>query len=99
LFSATSSGGTVVVGDGKTPPPHLASYPGLLLAPAEFTPGMRRPLAQNVYDWNPKRSTEGPMTMVVSSADRAVYVYRNGTPIGRGAVVVDVRGRLSQHVL
>ena len=28
LFSATSKGGTVVVGDGKTPVPHLASNPG-----------------------------------------------------------------------
>ena len=28
LFSATSKGGTVVVGNGKTPVPHLASSPG-----------------------------------------------------------------------
>jgi len=98
LFTATSSGGTVVVGDGKTPVPHLASNPGLLLAPADFTPGMLRPLAQNDYDWNPDRSTEGPMTMVVSSADRAVYVYRNGKPIGRAAVEVSGRGRLGSHV-
>src|SRR6476469_3045210 len=98
LFSATSSGGTVVVGDGKTPVPHLASNPGLLLAPADFTPGMLRPLAQNDYDWNPERSTEGPMTMVVSSADRAVYVYRNGKPIGRAAVEVTGRGRLGSQV-
>src|SRR5438874_437150 len=33
LFSATAKGGTVVVGDGKTPVPHLASNPGLMLAP------------------------------------------------------------------
>ena len=38
LFSATSKGGTVVVGDGKTPVPHLASSPGLMLAPKDFTP-------------------------------------------------------------
>jgi hypothetical protein len=98
LFRETSKGGTVVVGDGKTPTPHLASNPGLLLAPADFTPGMLRPLAQNDYDWNPDRSTEGPMTMVVSSADRAVYVYRNGKPIGRAAVEVTGRGRLGSQV-
>src|SRR6184192_1154480 len=33
LFSETSKGGTVVVGDGKTPVPYLASNPGLMLAP------------------------------------------------------------------
>src|SRR4030095_9298850 len=77
LFSATSKGGTVVVGDGKMPVPHLAASPGMLL-----------PLAKNDYDWNPERSTSGPITMVVSAADRAIYVYRNGNPIGRAAVEV-----------
>jgi hypothetical protein len=47
------------VGDGKTPLPHLASNPGLLLAPKDFTPAMLRPLAKNDYDWHPERSTKG----------------------------------------
>jgi hypothetical protein len=98
LFSATSKGGTVVVGDGKTPVPHLASSPGLMLAPKDFTPEMLRPLADNDYDWNPERSSSGPITIVVSAADRALYVYRNGNPIGRGAVEVSGRGPLGNHV-
>src|SRR6187397_682538 len=98
LFSATASGGTVVVGDGKTPVPHLASSPGLMLAPKDFTPDMLRPLADNEYDWNPSRSASGPITMVVSAADKAVYVYRNGTPIGRASVEVGGRGALGNHV-
>ena len=85
LFSETSKGGTVVVGDGKVPVPHLASSPGLMLAPKDFTPEMLRPLANNDYDWNPERSASGPITMVVSAADNAIYVYRNGNPIGRAA--------------
>ena len=83
LFSATGKGGTVVVGDGKMPVPHLASNPGLLLAPKDLTPEMLRPLAKTDYDWNPERSTSGPVTMVVSAADKMIYVYRNGKPIGR----------------
>ena len=98
LFSATSKGGTVVVGDGKTPVPHLASSPGLMLAPKDFTPEMLRPLAKNDYDWHPERSPRGPITMVMSGADRAVYVYRNGNPIGRAAVEIDGRGALGDHV-
>src|SRR5260370_22565204 len=86
LFKATEKGGTVVLGDGKTPTPHLASNPGLLLAPKDFTPDMVRHLAKDEYDWRPERSTEGPITIVVSSADDALYVYRNGNPIGRAAV-------------
>jgi hypothetical protein len=98
LFSQTSKGGTVVVGDGKVPVPHLASNPGLLLAPKDFTPEMARPLAKNAYDWNPERSSTGPVTIVVSAADRALYVYRNGNPIGRAAVEINGRGWLGDHV-
>ena len=92
LFATTAKGGTVVVGDGKTPTPHLASNPGLMLAPKDFTPEMVRRLARDDYDWRPERSPEGPITIVLSSADRALYVYRNGNPIGRAAVEITGRG-------
>src|SRR5207247_2649883 len=98
LFSATSKGGTVVVGDGKTPVPYLASNPGLMLAPKDFTPDMLRPLADNDYDWKPERSSSGPITIVVSAADRALYVYRNGNPIGRAAVEIVGSGSLGDRV-
>ena len=97
LFDATSKGGTVVIGDGKTPQPHLASNPGLMLAPKDFTPAMLHPLAANEYDWRPERSSSGPITIVISSADKALYVYRNGNPIGRAALEVKGR-RLGEHV-
>lgn len=98
LFSATAKGGTVVVGDGKTPTPHLASSPGLLLAPTDFKPEMLRPLGQNDYDWRPERSPSGPITIVVSAADRALYVYRNGEPIGRAPLDINGHGPLGNHV-
>ena len=98
LFSATAQGGTVVVGDGKVPVPHLASNPGLLLAPKDLSSAMVRPLASNEYDWKPERSPSGPITMVVSSADKAIYVYRNGNVIGRAPVEVSGRGSLGNHV-
>src|SRR5947199_7515172 len=98
LFKATEKGGTVVLGDDKTPTPHLASNPGLLLAPKDFSPEMVRRLAKDEYDWRPERSTDGPITIVVSSADDALYVYRNGNPIGRAAVQVSSRGRLGNSV-
>jgi len=98
LYDVTAKGGTVVVGDNKTPTPYLASNPGLLLAPKDFTPGMLHPLAANEYDWHPERSTSGPITIVISSADKALYVYRNGNPIGRAALDINGRGRLGDHV-
>jgi hypothetical protein len=98
LFSVTSQGGTVVIGDGNVPVPRLASNPGLLLAPTDLKPEMLRPLAQNEYDWRPERSPKGPITIVVSSADKTIYVYRNGDPIGRAPVEVTGRGKLGDHV-
>src|SRR5213596_4399280 len=98
LFAMTSRGETVVIGDSKTPTPYLASNPGLMLAPKDFTPEMLRPLAHNDYDWHPERSTSGPITMVVSAADKAIYVYRNGNPIGRAPVEVSGLGKLGDHV-
>jgi hypothetical protein len=103
LFSITSSGGTVVIGDNKTSTPHLASNPGLLLAPKDFSSDMLHPLKKNDYDWQPERSTQGPITIVLSSADHAMYVYRNGNPIGRAALEISGRGltgrdRLGSHV-
>jgi len=96
LFSITGSGGTVVIGDNKTQQPHFAANPGLLLAPKDFTPEMLKTLAKGEYQWEPERSTTGPITLMVSSADRTVYVYRNGEPIGRAAI--NVKGRLGGHV-
>jgi lipoprotein-anchoring transpeptidase ErfK/SrfK len=98
LFGITAKGGTVVIGDGKTPQPRLADNPGLILAPADFDPQMIRPLHRGEYDWGPSRSPSGPVTMVLSSADRALYVYRNGDPIGRAAAEISGRGRLGSHV-
>jgi hypothetical protein len=103
LFATTKSGGTVIIGDGKTPVPRLASNPGLMLAPTDFSPEMLHTLGKNDYDWHPERSPEGPITIVISSADRAMYVYRNGDPIGRAAVEVGGRGltgrdKLGNHV-
>jgi len=103
LFSTTNRGGTVIIGDGKTPVPRLASNPGLMLAPKDFTPEMLHPLGKNDYDWHPERSPEGPVTIVISSADKAMYVYRNGDPIGRASVEVSGKGlsgreKLGNHV-
>ncbi len=102
LFGITSNGGTVIIGDGKTPVPRLAANPGLLLAPADFNSGMVRPLGKGDYDWHPERSPEGPITITISSADKAMYVYRNGDAIGRASVEINKGmfggGKLGNHV-
>lgn len=98
LFALTEKGGTVVIGDQKSAQPHLAANPGILLAPADLTPDMVKPLAKDDYDWRPERSPGGPITILVSAADNAMYVYRNGQPIGRGAIEISGSGPLGGHV-
>ena len=104
LFTITNNGGTVIIGNGKTPVPRLASNPGLMLAPTDLTPEMLRSLGKNDYDWNPERSPTGPIAIVISSADRAMYVYRSGNPIGRAAIEITKKGmfgsgdKLGNHV-
>jgi hypothetical protein len=96
LFGITGNGGTVVIGDDTKAQPRFAANPGVILAPKDFSPEMLKPLGKGEYQWNPERSTSGPITMLVSAADRTLYVYRNGEPIGRAAI--EVNGRLGGHV-
>src|SRR4030095_4088742 len=72
-------------------------------APKDFSPEMLRPLARDDYDWHPERSPEGPITIVLSSAAHAMYVYRIGKQMGGAAVDISTRGvtgrnNLGDHV-
>lgn len=98
LFGITQKGGTVVIADGRTPVPRLAADPGLILAPADLSPQMLRPLGRGDYDWAPQRSPSGPVTLVLSRADEAVYVYRNGEAIGRARAEVEGSRGFGEHV-
>jgi hypothetical protein len=51
------------------------------------------------YRWQPEKSPEGPMSILVSSADKQVLVFRNGVEIGRARVVIDApQDPLGTHV-
>jgi hypothetical protein len=61
-------------------------------------PGAVRPI-EGPFEWTPERSPEGPITILASATDKAVYVYRNGVPIGRAVLVIDDPKRpLGSHV-
>lgn len=40
------------------------------------------------YVWQPERSPDGPVNILISGADRMIYVYRNGVPIGQARVQI-----------
>ena len=93
LYGVTHLGMTVVVTDSATLP---------RVAPADQLFGganVAGPFAAPAT-WAPERSPSGPVSIVVSAADRQVIVLRNGVPIGSSPVEIDGDvGRTSAFVL
>ena len=89
LYGVTGIGTTVVVADRPTLPA-VAPVPQLLLSPSR--PGSELPGERT--SWHPERSPSGPVTIVVSGADRRVVVLRNGRVIG--SAPVEIEGTLEQ---
>jgi hypothetical protein len=87
LFAATERGTVVVVAATDTFPPSVVS-PGLF-SPIDAATGTAHPASPSTSSWNPERSPEGPMTLLLSTADRQLVVLRNAVEIGRSDVVVD----------
>ena len=80
LYTVTSDGGTVIVTD------HL-STPGSIAAPSLLFSSTSSDVAPpGGIVWKPEEASTGPVSIIVSSADGAVYVYRNGVEIGRAPV-------------
>ena len=77
LYSVTSNGTTVIIADDKSAP-RTTTNPGLLFA---GTQGGAAPAGSLV--WQPENSPEGPVSIVLSAADGAAYIYRSGIEIGR----------------
>jgi hypothetical protein len=83
LFGATAKGMTVIitsfeVGPSKSTTPDMA-------APIAATGST---LARAPFEWNPERSTSGPVSVIVSTADQRAIVLRNGVQIGSAPVTV-----------
>jgi hypothetical protein len=87
LFGITKVGMTVVIADDRVYPDHVAH-------PAFLTPvGLRGEVEQQprlgaeaILRWEPEKSPTGPVTIVVSAADRRIIVFRNGVEIGRARI-------------
>jgi hypothetical protein len=93
LFEASRMGMIVVVVDEQVTPEEITSASLL----ARFAPAPQRrtvealgsPLDEReVARWTPERSPSGPVTIIVSTANRRIIVYRNGIEIGRSRIEV-----------
>jgi hypothetical protein len=82
LFDLEELGATVVIANEHSGPAEGA-HPGMLLSPMMAEEGSESPMiGPDAYNWQPELSPEGPVTVLISGADRKAYVYRNGLEIG-----------------
>lgn len=91
LYDVTDYAMTVVVASSAKQNAELA-HPGLF-APtvgvsAEASPDVPRLSWFQAYRWTPEKSPEGPLTILVSTADERVLVIRNGIEIGRARISI-----------
>ena len=82
LFGVTMKGATVIIADEHSAPAETV-HPGLFFAQSGQE---SEPIAAGKFDWNADKSPTGPVSFIVSSADKTVYVYRNGVEIGRSGI-------------
>jgi hypothetical protein len=82
LFGVTMKGATVIIADTHSAPFETV-HPGLFFT---RTGEQSEPEAAGQFEWNPDKSPSGPVSLIVSSADKTVYVYRNGVEIGRSGI-------------
>jgi hypothetical protein len=90
LFGASHMGMTVVVVDAKTAPTDVV-HPACL-APVDPTTGaddVEAALqAGEASRWEPEKSPDGPVSILMSAADQRVLALRNGIEIGRARLAV-----------
>ncbi len=100
LFSITSDGMTVVIGDDKSEPRPVA-HPGYL-APVSLDGKPILPAAMPLTEagrWNPELSPAGPVSIVLSPVSQRIVVYRNGIEIGRSPITVVGDGPVDTHAV
>jgi len=83
LYGATSLGMTVVITDQPTGP-RIAPTPELAAQPDAGSPAL-----PGVVEWHPELSPSGPVSIIVSVADKGAVVLRNGVVIGSAPVRVE----------
>ena len=91
LYEASSMGMTVVVSDRQVTP-EVADI-NAFLAPVTAKgvpddPSLRRLNKDENWRWTPEKSPTGPVTIVLSTDNERVIVFRNGVEIGRSRVKV-----------
>jgi hypothetical protein len=82
LYGETKIGMTVVI-------THEQSLPRVAPTPAILSQGAETTGLDSGFVWKPEKAPDGPVSILVSAADRRAIVIRNGLVIGSAPVSVD----------
>ncbi|MBM4265437.1 MAG: L,D-transpeptidase [Deltaproteobacteria bacterium] len=91
LFAISSLGMTVVIADDHSAPRDVA-HPGALapIDPSSGEDDEDPPLPSGQMErWEPDKSPEGPVSVVIGRKDRRAVAMRNGIEIGRARIEVE----------
>lgn len=95
LFGASHMGMTVVIVDNKTAPADVV-HPAAL-APVDAGSGaadiQARLQGGEKWRWQPEKSLEGPVSIMMSATDQRLIVIRNGIEIGRSRIAFSDPGK------
>ena len=80
LYGVTRLGMTVIITDAAAVP---------RIAPAERMMWDSVDGSDEPFEWHPERAASGPVSVVISAADRQVVVLRNGIVIGSAPIRID----------
>ena len=85
LYGVTKLGLTVVI-TNEAAVPRLAPTPDLLSSATRRGSAAR---SSNTVSWRPEKAPTGPVSIVISAADKRIVVLRNGTEIGSAGIEID----------
>jgi hypothetical protein len=86
LFGVTKVGTTVVVANEKSNSA-LVTHPGPLMPTGSALKDLTSEKLTGLdFTWHPERAPTGPVSIVISQADREVVIFRNGQPIGHARI-------------
>jgi hypothetical protein len=90
LFASTNMGMTVVIAEAGKGPVNIVHPRAIMpIDPRTGADTNVPPLPTGeAFRWTPDVSPDGPISMVLSTADEQIVVLRNGVEIGRARVVV-----------
>lgn len=101
LFDESPLGMTVVVSNVGTHPEDVRAPTFLApVAPGGASADLPRLAADETFRWQPEKSAEGPVSIILSRADARAVVLRNGVEIGRTRIGINQPDQpLGTHLL